>query len=138
MDQISCFAAVDAEKVALLTGVLRTAGAQVPPTIARLNVAELGRLGPSLLVCDVDRLATDQLEMLRQVRFVLPECVIAVYTGHMTSTWARACHIAGANCLLAKKSTKATLAAGLAEAMVSGCFTDPRFVDITTERGAAS
>jgi hypothetical protein len=49
-----------------------------------------------------------------------------------------ACHLAGANCLLAKKSTKAVLAAGLSEAMTSGCFTDPRFADIATERGAAS
>jgi DNA-binding NarL/FixJ family response regulator len=138
MGRISCLAAVDAEKIGFMSSVLQKAGAPVPPTLARLNVAELGHLLPSLLVCDVDDLTVDQLEMLRQIRFVLPDCVIAVYTERMTSAWAMACHLAGANCLLAKKSTKAVLAAGLSAAMSSGCFTDPRFAVLTNERGAAS
>jgi DNA-binding NarL/FixJ family response regulator len=138
MARISCLAAVDAEKIAFMSSVLDKAGAQVPPTLARINVAELGHMRPSLLVCDVDGLAVDQLEMLRQIRFVLPDCVIAVYTERMTSAWAKSCHLAGVNCLLAKKSTKAALAAGLADAMRSGCFTDPRFAHIATERGDAS
>jgi hypothetical protein len=48
--------------------------------VAGLNVAELGELKPDFLACDVDDLASDQLEFLRQVRFVLPQCIIVVST----------------------------------------------------------
>jgi len=65
--------------------------------------------------------------LLRRIRFVLPECVIAVYTGVMDRTWTRACHLAGANCLLSKDSSERDLAAGLRGALASGCYTDPRF-----------
>jgi DNA-binding NarL/FixJ family response regulator len=68
---------------------------------------------------------------LRQIRFVLPECVIAVYTGIMTRAWSLGCHLAGANCLLAKKSLKSELSAGLRDALEDGCFTDPRFAATT-------
>jgi DNA-binding NarL/FixJ family response regulator len=128
MAVISCLAGIEDGAVAMLRAAVRKAGA--PPldsAVAPLDVTNLGRLRPAFMVCDIDRSATDGLEMLRQLRFVLPECVIAIYTGVGTAAWALACHVAGANCLLSKVSTKAQLSEGMSEALKVGCFTDPRF-----------
>jgi DNA-binding NarL/FixJ family response regulator len=128
MKVISCLAGIDKGAVATLSSALRKAGA--PPlgnADARLNVTDLGQLGPTFIVCDIDGLAVDALEVLRQLRFVLPGCIIAIYTGVSTAAWALACHLAGANCLLSKLATKAELTEGIGEALKTGCFTDPRF-----------
>jgi DNA-binding NarL/FixJ family response regulator len=128
MAVISYLAGIDNGAVAMLRSAARKAGA--PPlgaAVARLNVTDLGELRPAFIVCDIDGLAVDALEMLRQLRFVLPECVIAIYTGVATAAWALACHLAGANCLLSKLSTKAELTEGMSQALQTGCFTDPRF-----------
>jgi DNA-binding NarL/FixJ family response regulator len=94
----------------------------------RINVTELGRAVPDMLVLDIDDLAVDPLELLRMIRFVLPVCIIAVYTRTLEQSWALACHLAGANCTLAKGSGSAQIAVGLRRALTSGCFTDPSFV----------
>ena len=102
-------------------------GAPAAPTLVDLDVAALGRLAPELLVCDIDQQDVDRLELLRQLRFVLPNCIIAAYTGVTQRVWARKCHLAGANCLLAKGSSNERLTNGLREAFSSGCYTDPAF-----------
>ncbi|GAC1403924.1 MAG: hypothetical protein NVSMB64_06400 [Candidatus Velthaea sp.] len=115
---------IEPDKVEMFTAVLKAAGAPALPVVARLDVAELGKLGPGLLVCDIDRLEVDPLEMLRQLRFVLQPCIIVVYTEH---SWGLACHVAGANGVLSKDSSEVELASGVRGALVNGCFTDPRF-----------
>jgi DNA-binding NarL/FixJ family response regulator len=95
--------------------------------VSRLGVTEIGLLAPRVLVVDVDGLAVDALEMLRMLRFVLPGCMIAVYTDVLQEAWALACHTAGANCLLSKASDAAQLAMGLRGSLRRGCFTDPSF-----------
>jgi DNA-binding NarL/FixJ family response regulator len=122
-----CLAGIDSDMVPLFSDVLKAAGELPLATLARLEVTELRRLAPDLLVCDVDGVGTDPLELLRQIRFVLPECLIAVYTGVMKRAWGAACHIAGANCLLSKDSNTPELATGLRDALSTGCYTDPRF-----------
>jgi len=102
-------------------------GASASAEIARLDVTELGKLAPELLVCDIDRLEVDSLEMLRRIRFVLPDCLIAVYTGVAKRAWGVACHLAGANCVLLKDSDEGELSIGLRYVLQSGCYTDPRF-----------
>lgn len=111
----------------MFSAAFKAAGAPALATVARLEVSALGRLGPDLLVCDIDGLDEDALELIRRIRFVLPDCVIAVYTGVMKRTWGFACHVAGANCLLSKEATQSELSDGLRDALGSGCFTDPRF-----------
>jgi len=111
----------------MFSAVFEQAGEPRLATLAQLDVSALGKLAPDVLVCDVDDYASDSLELLRQIRFVLPVCMIAVYTGVMTRPWGRACHLAGANCLLAKESTERQLSHGLRDALLSGCYTDPRF-----------
>jgi DNA-binding NarL/FixJ family response regulator len=86
-----------------------------------------GKIAPDLLVCDIDALDVDPLEFLRRVRFVLPQCTIAVYAGVMESAWAVRCHLAGANCLLSKDSDERSISSGLRNAISIGCYTDPRF-----------
>jgi DNA-binding NarL/FixJ family response regulator len=127
MTRICCLAAVDPEDIQLLSAALKGAGESALSILARLDVAELGRLRPDVLIADVDHLDVDPLEALRQIRFVLPECTIAVYTAKTTSIWGRACHLAGVSCLLSKASCKSELVIGLRSAIRIGCFTDPRF-----------
>ena len=128
MGHTCCLAGIDPAMVPMFSAVFRGAGEPSLAAIARIDVAELSRLAPALLVCDIDRLDVDPLEMLRKIRFVLPDCIIAVYTGVMELTWTRACHLAGANCLLSKDSGEGDLSGGLRGALRSGCYTDPRFV----------
>ena len=111
----------------MFSAVFKAAGELPLATIARLDVPELGRLVPNVLVCDVDATEKDSLELLRQIHFVLPECLIAVYTGITKRTWGVACHLAGANCLLSKEADERQLSKGLRSALRSGCYTDPRF-----------
>jgi DNA-binding NarL/FixJ family response regulator len=127
MVRTNCLAGIDVEIVPMFSAVFKSAGGTALATVAHLDVAALAKLAPDLLVCDIDDLEVDPLELLRRIRFVLPDCLIAVYTGVVTTAWGRACHLAGANCLLAKDATQVELALGLRVALRSGCYTDPRF-----------
>ena len=112
----------------MLDRVLYEAGAPSPALVeTSLNVSAIGRLSPDFLLCDVDRSEVDALEVLRRLRFVLPDCIIAVYTRLSERTWVLSCHLAGVSCMLSKTSSEAELAFGLREAKETGCFTDPHF-----------
>jgi CheY-like chemotaxis protein len=127
MVYVCCLADIDDAMVPIFCAILRTVGVLTTPIVARLDVSELGRLAPDLLVCDVDHTQVDALELLRQIRFVLPECLIAVYTGVMKRTWGVSCHLAGVNCVLSKDADERALAHGVQNVLRSGCYTDPRF-----------
>ncbi len=122
-----CLAGIDRDVAATFDAAFQAVGAPAPATTAGLDVRELRKLTPDLLVCDIDALEVDPLELLRRVRFVLPRCTIAVYTGCMKEGWAVECHLAGANCVLSKDSNGRSIARGLRTALESGCYTDPRF-----------
>lgn len=126
MARVCCLVALNPEDAHLLGRVLKGAGESGNPVVAQLDVAALGRLAPDVLVADIDRLEVDPLEALRQLRFVLPECVIVVYTEGVRASWGRACHLAGATCVLSKGSRESQLTIGLRHAFQTGCFTDPR------------
>jgi DNA-binding NarL/FixJ family response regulator len=128
MARVCCLAAVNPQDLPLLTTVLKGAGEPAVAIVARLDVAGLGKLAPDVLIADIDGLDVDPLEMLRQLRFVLPECVIVVYTAIVKPSWGRACHLAGASCMLSKASRQPQLISGLQFAIRTGCFTDPRCV----------
>jgi len=127
MARVCCLAAVDPEDTQLLGRALEGAGESGNAIVAAFDVAALGRLAPDVLVADIDRLEVDPLEALRQLRFVLPECVIVIYTAGIGNPWGRACHLAGASCVLSKESSESQLTAGLRRAFQTGCYTDPRF-----------
>lgn len=125
--EIPCLARIDPEAVEVLTAALATADCTGPLIATSLSVTELGHMSPSVLVVDVDRLDVDPLEMLRMLRFVLPTCMIGVYTAGFDEAWALRCHMAGANCILSKESDTVALGSGLRQALHSGCFTDSHF-----------
>jgi DNA-binding NarL/FixJ family response regulator len=121
-------ARIDRDALPMMNAVLEGAGRSGKAIVAGFDVRELSRLQPDLLIGDVDGLDSDPLELLRQVRFVLPSCIIAVYSGDARRVWGLACHLAGANCLLSKASSEAELSGGVRDALSSGCYTDPRFI----------
>ena len=125
--RVSCLARIDPAAVELLTTSLASVGHVLPVVVAQIGVTELGLLAPNVLVLDIDALDVDPIEDVRMLRFVLPACMIAVYTSVLDGKWALACHMAGANCLLSKQSSATQLAAGLRSALSTGCFTDPGF-----------
>lgn len=126
MARVCCLAAVEPKDIPLLGAALKGAGEPGLTILAHLDVGELGRLVPDVLVADVDRQQVDPLETLRQLRFVLPECLIVVYTETVARAWGRACHLAGASCVLSKESSEPLLISGLKRAIQTGCYTDPR------------
>ena len=128
MARVCCLAGTTAQDIPLLTSVLKAAGEPGVAIVSRLDVAGLRNLAPAVLIADVDRLDVDPLEMLRQLRFVLPGCVIVIYTAIVDPSWGFACHLAGASALLSKASRESELALGLRHAIRTGCFTDPRCV----------
>ena len=127
MARVCCLAAVDPKDIPLLGSALKGAGELGLTVVANVDVAALGKLAPDVLVADIDRQEVDPLELLRQLRFVLPECVIIVYTGAVRHAWSRDCHLAGASGVLSKESRQTLLVSGLQRAIQTGCFTDPRF-----------
>ena len=127
MARVCCLAGIDTTLVPMFVAIFEAAGESRLAAVARLNVRELGRLRPNLLVCDVDASEQDALELLRQIRFVLPDCLIAVYTGITDRKWLLACHLAGANCVLSKESNERQLTRGLSNTLRIGCDTDPHF-----------
>jgi CheY-like chemotaxis protein len=127
MARVCCLASIEPEKIADLGAALKGAGESALVLIGHLEVAELSKIAPDILIVDIDRLEVDRIEMLRRLRFVLPECVIAVYSAKMLYPWSRECHLAGASCLLSKQSTVAELSRGLRIGIRGGCYTDPRF-----------
>lgn len=128
MARVCCLAAIHPENTHLLGSALKDAGESGCTIASRLDVATLGKLSPDVLIIDIDQLEVDPLEVLRQLRFVLPECIIAIHTASGASSWGRACHLAGANCVLSKRSDQSQLATGLRRVLQTGCFTDPRLV----------
>ncbi len=126
MARTTCLADVDRKQIAMFIAVLKRAGLPISPSVASLDVVELGRLSPDVLVVDLDGLAVDALERLRQLRFVLPACIIVVYTANNTRSWGVDYHLAGANGVLSKASTESELASGVRSSLRNGCFTDPR------------
>ena len=128
MTQRCCLAGVDSDAVPYLTTVLSGAGLGTLAGITTMNVSKVAENAPTVIVCDVDALNVDKLERLRQLRFVLPESIIAVYTGQLEEPWAASCHLAGASCVLSKASSRTELSLGIRAAIRSGCYTDPRFI----------
>jgi DNA-binding NarL/FixJ family response regulator len=127
MARVCCLAAVEPEDTAILGAALKGAGEAALSILAGLEVVELGKLSPDILIVDIDSKEIEPLEVLRRLRFVLPDCVIVVYTGIMQHSWSRACHLAGVNCVLSKESPESQLSVGLRSAIWGGCYTDPRF-----------
>lgn len=104
-------------------------GYEPPVCSAELGVAKLGKYQPSVLMLDFDHMRSDKLESIRQVRFVLPDCSIAVVAStNLNRTWARNYHMAGANGVFPGGLPVRRLAANLKRAVDMGCFTDPAFV----------
>jgi len=126
-NRVSCLARIEPSAVPLLAESLTAAGQPAPVFVRQLAVTELGLLAPGVLILDLDGLETDPLEMLRMLRFVLPACMIAVYTNVLEEPWALACHMAGANCLLSKASDAEQVTLGLRGSLQRGCYTDPSF-----------
>jgi DNA-binding NarL/FixJ family response regulator len=126
MARACCLVGVAPEDTPRLTAALNAAVSAADVTVALLDLAMLSAMGPELMILDIDRLRIEPLEALRQLRFVLPNAAIVVYTSSTQRTLIRDCHNAGANCLLSKSSTVSQLATGLRHAMSSGCYTDPR------------
>ena len=123
----SCLAGMNDDDTETFVSVLRHVDASSLVTRTAFNVTALGSCSPSVIVCDIDDLDVDPLEMIRRLRFVLPDCIIAVYTGVVGREWALACHLAGVNCLLSKESSIDGLTAGMRIALETGCFTDSHF-----------
>jgi len=116
----------DRETKRLFKEILTRGGFEGPQNFESLAVAKIARHAPRVILVDLDHLQTDRLEGLRQLRFVLPQCTIAVVSSELDGAWAAKCHMAGATGVLSPSDLPHMLA-GLLQAVRSGCYTDPSF-----------
>jgi DNA-binding NarL/FixJ family response regulator len=117
----------DRNATEVLSRVLRRAGFDAPICSLTVSVSALARYAPHVVMIDFDHLCGDQLESVRQIRFVLPNCAIAVVSSNFKSEWARTCHFAGASGVISGSGTSIHMTAGLQRATLTGCYTDPAF-----------
>jgi DNA-binding NarL/FixJ family response regulator len=111
----------------LFKEILARSGFDGPQNFERLAVAKIAEHTPRVILVDFDHLQSDQLECLRQLRFVLPDCTIVVVSSDLKEAWAARCHRAGATAVLSGSDVP-RMAAALNHALQSGCYTDPSFV----------
>lgn len=118
-----------------MSELLLQGGYDQPKHSQDLSVTEQSKYAPNLLLIDFDHLlrANDPIESIRQLRFVLPECTIAVLSSTLRRSWAAQCHLAGATCLLAASSKRERMLAGIRHAVQNGCYTDPGFTTAVSE-----
>ncbi|TAM84969.1 response regulator transcription factor [bacterium] len=116
-----------------MSALLLQGGYDRPQRSQDVQVTELSTYAPNVLLIDFDHLSIDPIESLRQLRFVLPDCTIAVLSSTLKRRWAAECHLAGASCLLAKNSSRARMLAGIRHAVRSGCYTDSGFIGAVDE-----
>lgn len=122
----------DKDVAKLFSKVLLEAGYDWPQRSDDVRVTNLRAYEPRVLMIDVDHIRSDKLESIRQLRFVLPDCAIAVVSSNLQRSWAKQCHMAGANGVLSSGSGARRMIAGLQSAVRNGCFTDPDFVATLT------
>lgn len=111
----------------LFKEVLTRSGYNDPRNFDCLAVVKIAQHAPRALLVDIDNVQTDRLECVRQLRFVLPQCAIAVVSSDTEENWAAQCHLAGATGVLSRSSLPRMLA-GLRRAVRHGCYTDPSFM----------
>lgn len=117
----------DKDVANMFSKVLLDAGYDRPQRSENLGVAKLGTYAPRVLMIDFDHFSSDKLESIRQLRFVLPDCAIAVVSSNLKRSWARQCHMAGASGVLSARSGMQRMLAGVRGAVRTGCYTDPDF-----------
>ncbi|HEV3155606.1 MAG TPA: hypothetical protein VGZ02_17505 [Candidatus Baltobacteraceae bacterium] len=117
----------DKDVANLFSKLLLEAGYDCPQRSQDVRVTKLRTYDPRVLVIDFDHFRSDKLESIRQLRFVLPDCAIAVVSSNLKRSWARQCHMAGANGVLSSGSGEQRMLAGLRSAVGTGCYTDPDF-----------
>jgi DNA-binding NarL/FixJ family response regulator len=117
----------DKDSSALLSAVLVQGRYERPQCSTELGVAKLSTYRPRVLMVDFDHIHSDEFESIRQVRFVLPDCAIAVISSNLNHSWARRCHMAGVNGVMPAGQAIGRLVAGLHHAVDTGCFTDAAF-----------
>ena len=110
----------------LFKEILTPGGYDGPRNFEHLAVTKIAQHTPLAILVDFDHLQSDRLECIRQLRFVLPDCTIAVVSSDLQGAWAARCHLAGATGVLSRRDV-ARMVAGLLQAVRSGCYTDPLF-----------
>ncbi len=126
MARSCCLAGMDGA-VPIFSAVFKAAGEPALATVARLDVLELGRLVPDVLVCDLDDVDVDHSNCCAKFASFCRTVLSPSIAVSWSASGGRACHLAGANCLLAKSSDEQRLSEGLRDALRSGCYTDPGF-----------
>jgi DNA-binding NarL/FixJ family response regulator len=115
-----------------LTQLLSEAGFCVVTTLESMALDEIARNEPTVIFVDVDFIDVEPVLAIRQLRTVVPNATICVYTGRSQVGWAATCSRAGANCVISKSAMPAEIVAGIQQALRVGAFIDERF-DVTSD-----
>ena len=125
MSQLTCLVALRFDDLPILNTALDLVG--VPQSVSmELNPTAIKSLAPEVVVLDIDDLNIDPFETLRRLRFVLPDCMMIVYTNVLSSEWCRGCRLAGVSGIRSERSDVGAVEFGIRPTIQNGCFTDPR------------
>jgi DNA-binding NarL/FixJ family response regulator len=114
--------------VPYLVDVLGRAEMRVVRVAGTLDVDDIGRAHPEALFVDTDFLDGDPAEALSALRAVLPRALICAYTDGTGPARADRLRLAGADCVLSKRSGQYEITEGVRVARETGGYTDPRLV----------
>lgn len=113
MATICCLVGASSEGVFHLVTAFATVAPEMEINVALFDVEMLEALSPQIIVIDTDSMKSEPLEALRQLRAVLPQCVLLAFatSADAASNFQRA----GATAIILKSSTDAEVEAALGQ-----------------------
>ncbi len=109
-----------------LGGVFGELGMGVHRISKDADFRELLEEQPAVLFIDADYVTQEPLRLIPLLRTLLPDALIAIYTGQRASEWAKACCFSGANAIFSKSARREEIVDGLRQMLDTGQYTDLR------------
>ncbi|HEY8298360.1 MAG TPA: response regulator [Candidatus Baltobacteraceae bacterium] len=114
--------------VPYLTSILSSADLDVMRVTEYVDYSYMHRTAPDVVFADIDFFRNDAPSTIRKMRRQSPQSLICVYTSQMAASWAKLCHVAGANAVLTKLSTDSELLVAVRSTLAVGAYTDGRYL----------
>jgi DNA-binding NarL/FixJ family response regulator len=104
MERICCLVGATPEDVPRLAAAIAAAASDIDVNVALFDVVMFQALAPDVIVVNIDAMREHPLEVLAQLRFVLPRCTIIVFVSSHDASRLREVRNTGANAIAMSSS----------------------------------